>query len=142
MTQFFLSIPRVYYLIVFNSVKTARLEQITFWKLILNLMDVFENSFYRDRYPVHFQFTVPLWLILPVKNCQYRFNISIPTPSSLIFHPSPILKLIFLHDANFFPRFYVLWIHKNIVGKTRRSTFIIYSLKAHRFCKALKQKTI
>ena len=140
MIRCFLSISQVYYLIVFNSFKTARLEQITFWKLVLNLMNVFENSFYSDRYPVHFQFTVPLWLILPVKNFPYRFNISISISLSSVFPPSPTLILNFLHDANFFPRFFVLWKHKSIVGKTRHSSFILYSLKVHRFCKALKQK--
>ena len=91
MIRCFLSISQVYYLIVFNSFKTARLEQITFWKLVLNLMNVFENSFYSDRYPVHFQFTVPLWLILPVKNFPYRFNISISISLSSVFPPLPPL---------------------------------------------------
>lgn len=89
MIRCFLSISQVYYLIVFNSFKTARLEQITFWKLLLNLMNVFENSFYSDSYPVHFQFTVPLWLILPVKNFPYRFNISISISLSPVIPPFP-----------------------------------------------------
>ena len=104
MIRCFLIISQVYYLIVFNSFKTARLEQITFWKLVLNLMNVFENSFYSDRYPVHFQFTVPLWLILPVKNFPYRFNISISISLSSVFPPFPHSYTQFFAWCKLFPK--------------------------------------
>ena len=121
MIRCFLSICQVYHLIVFNSIVTARLEQITFWKLVLNLIDAFFL-------PRSFSVTVLFWLLVPITILQY--------PSL------PLLPYtwFFCIIQTFFPRFYVLWIHTSIFGKTKHSTFILYSLKAHKFCKALKQK--
>ena len=121
MIRCFLSICQVYYLIVFNSIVTARLEQITFWKLVLNLIDAFFL-------PRSFSVTVLFWLLVPITILQY--------PSL------PLLPYtwFFCIIQTFFPRFYVLWIHTSIFGKTKHSTFILYSLKAHKFCKVLKQK--
>ena len=121
MIRCFLSICQVYYLIVFNSIVTARLEQITFWKLVLNLIDAF---FLPRSFSVKGSFLVT------------RPHYS----SSISFSPPLTLYSIFCIIQTFFPRCYVLWIHTSIFGKTKHSTFILYSLKAHKFCKVLKQK--
>ena len=85
MIRYFLSICQVYYLIVFNSIVTARLEQITFWKLVLNLIDAF---FLPRSFSVNDSFLV----IRP----HYD--------SSISFSPPLTLYSIFLHYANFFSK--------------------------------------
>ena len=85
MIRCFLSICQVYYLIVFNSIVTARLEQITFWKLVLNLIDAF---FLPRSFSVKGSFLVT------------RPHYS----SSISFSPLLTLYSIFLHYTNFFSK--------------------------------------